>query len=86
MVIYEWDDVTTFEFKSDLIVNNQLIAQFDTDHVEAVVDLLKQHNITNWQIRIGTDEHNFRTVVTEVHEKLSDPFHYDLTNKMLEWG
>lgn len=85
MMIFEFDDVTQFEFSSDLIIDNQLIAQFDTDKVETVVDLLKQHNITNWQIRVGEDDAKLRTVTIEIHEKLPPAFHYDLTNRMLLW-
>ena len=83
MMIYEFDTVTNFEFECDLIIDNKMVAQFDDSKVTVVTDLLTEHGITNWQVRLGMNLKHQRTVTVEIHEKIPRLFHYDLTTLML---
>mgnify|MGYP003644047310 CR=1 FL=1 len=83
MFINEFDTTTQFEFECDLIINNKLEAEFDDGDVTVIVDLLKQHNITNFIITIGMNHKHQRIVTIQVDEQLSNDFNYDLTSLML---
>ena len=85
MMIYEFDDVTQFEFACDLILDNRLHAHFDDSKVTDLTALLEQHEIINWQVTMGMNDLHQRTVKIEVHEKLPQAFHYDLTNLLLQY-
>jgi len=86
MMIFEFDKQTNFEFVCDLVIDNNLIANFEDSNVTKLTELLKEHNITNWQCTIGMNEKCQRTVKIEVHEKLPRLFHYDLTTVMLKYN
>ena len=83
MLIYEYNNITIFEFVCDLIIDNRFSAHFDDANVVKITDLLGEHNIENWQCTLGINESLQRTVKLEVHEPLPEPFHYDLSTLML---
>ena len=83
MMIYEFDKITQFTFECDLIIDNKMVAQFDDAKVTVVTDLLLEHGVTNWQVRLGMNDAHQRTVTVEIHEKIPELFHYDLSTLML---
>ena len=83
MIIVDFDKQTNFDFTCDLILDNNLRAHFDDSRVTELTDLLAEHDITNWQVRIGMNELHQRTISIQVHEKIPPAFDYDLTNIML---
>ena len=85
MIIVDFDKQTNFDFVCDCIIDNNLIAQFDDSNVTKVTDLLQEHGITNWQVKIGMNEKHQRTISIQVHEKIPPEFDYDLTNIMLSY-
>ena len=85
MMIFEFDKQTNFEFVCDLVIDNNLIANFEDSNVIKLTNLLAEHGITNWQCTLGMNDKLQRTVKVEVHEKLPRLFYYDLTTVMLQY-
>ena len=86
MKIIELEHGTHFEFECDLIINDNLQAEFDNSRVQQVTDLCKLHNIP-FVIRVGDstgDGYNATRLVTvQTLGITSELFHYDLTTLML---
>jgi hypothetical protein len=85
MIIVDFDKQTNFDFVCDCIIDNNLVAHFDDSNVTRVTDLLQEHGITNWQVKIGMNEKHQRIISIQVHEKIPPEFDYELTNIMLSY-
>lgn len=85
MKISELTTTTEFVFTGDLVVDHNLQAQWDNPELDEFMDLLEEHDISDFAISQTYNELMQREITVRVRvDAITREFEYDLTTLMLK--